>query len=116
MKKLTTKMKNVIAFVLTVFLLGVFTSLVSLRAEAAPYGSYTANHVKCALFAHKLGKTAEVKIFTYMAATSGKPLEIIQKELDDTVAELEKMSKLEEVPVEELVEEMYANVCTYIKA
>lgn len=117
MKKLTTKMKNVVAFVLTVFILAVFVGLVSLKAEAAPrYGSSFANHLTCALFANKLDKPEEAKIFVALVSTSGKNFPMIEKEVKETVALLKKLSKMQGVPIKSLVEEMYPAMCSYIKA
>ncbi|MBL4909032.1 MAG: hypothetical protein JKX78_03575 [Alteromonadaceae bacterium] len=117
MKKPSTKMKNVIAFVLTVFLLGAFTSLVSLNAEAAPrYGSSFANHLTCALFANKLDKPEDAKIFIALTTSTGKNMVMIEKEVKETVALLKKLSKMQGVPIKSLVEEMYPAMCSYIKA
>jgi hypothetical protein len=117
MKKLTNKMKNVIAFVLAVFLLGGFTSLVSLNAEASPrYGSSFANHGTCALFAQILDKEDEKELFLQLIDTTGKTFPMVKKEIADTVALLRKLSKMQGVPIKSLVVEMYPAMCSYIKA
>jgi hypothetical protein len=117
MKKLSTRMKNVLSFVITVFLLAGFVGLVSLKAEAAPrYGSSFANHGTCALFAQILDKEDEKELFLQLIDTTGKTFPMVKKEIADTVALLQKLSKMQGVPIKSLVVEMYPAMCSYIKA
>lgn len=89
----------------------------SLNAEAAPrYGSSFANHGTCALFAQILGKDDEKEIFIQLIDTTGKTFPMVQKEILETVALLEKLSKMQGVPTKDLVVEMYPAMCSYIKA